>query len=149
MALAGSFTTSLGGSAGSGEASAAGGGSAGAAATPGSAPRPFLAGASARRSRPKRARRVRDSTLYGMRVTNSTPSGIRASRMIQVPTVPIDRRRLSDTAQPSTPPLCTRNSASVSEARARMPVALTRRIPSPTAACQPCAMRGRTNADTP
>ncbi len=69
--------------------------------------------------------------------------------MIQVPTVPIERRRLSDTAQPTTPPLCRRNSVSVSEARARMPVALTSRIARPTAACQPWAMRGRTNAETP
>ena len=69
--------------------------------------------------------------------------------MIHVPAVPIESRSASETAQPTTPPLCTRNAVRVSEARARMPVALTRRIASPAPACQPCAMRGRTNAETP
>ena len=104
---------------------------------------------SGRRSRPKRARSVRESTLYGIRVTKSTPTGIRASRTIQVPAVPMETRSDSETAQPTTPPLCRRNSVSVSEARARMPVALTSRIARPTAACQPWATRGRTKAETP
>ncbi len=84
-----------------------------------------------------------------MRVTKSTPTGISASRMIQVPTVPIETMSPSETAQPTTPPLCRRYSASVSEARARMPVALTSRIRSPAPACQPWATRGRTKAETP
>ncbi len=88
-------------------------------------------------------------TWSEIRVMKSTATGMSTSRMIQAPTVPTEARRASVTAQPSTPPLWTRCSESVSDIRVRMPVALMRRSASPRPAGQPVTMRERMKAEAP
>ena len=92
---------------------------------------------------------ARDMTWSDTRVMNSTATGMTARRMIQVPTLPTETRRASDTAQPRTPPLWIRCSDSVSDMRVRIPVTLIRRRPRPAAAGQPVTMRERMKAEAP
>ena len=151
FSLVGSFTTSGGGAAASSTSSPRGhapGGAAAASGRPAGAPARPMARAGGRMRR-TRIPRARDSTVYGICVTKSTPSGTRASRMIHVPIAPTVSRSASDTLHPRRPPLSTRMPETTSEARARMPVALTSRRTSPASAGQPVARRGRMNAAMP
>ena len=151
LGLGGSFTTRRGGITGSGSwrlspwlrptpppgARAGGGG----------APD---AGAFCRRQSPaSRAPTPREANPSEARVTKRAPTGMVASRMIQVPTPPIERSRASVTAQPRSPPLWIRTSVMVSEARARIPVTLIRSSTSPASPGHPRAMRERMNAPAP
>ncbi len=80
---------------------------------------------------------------------NKTATGMMASTMIHVPTLPMEARSASETAHPSTPPLWMRCTARVSLKRVRIPVTLIKRSPRPTAAGHPVTMRERMKAEAP